>query len=29
LLISFLFFLPLLAWKTGLWQPNGEHSSNL
>lgn len=24
LLISSLFFLPLLAWKLGLWQPNGE-----
>jgi hypothetical protein len=24
LLISFLFFSPLLAWKFGLWQPNGE-----
>src|SRR5258708_5497330 len=24
LLISLLFFSPLLAWKTGLWQPNGE-----
>ena len=24
LLISILFFSPLLAWKSGLWQPNGE-----
>jgi hypothetical protein len=24
LLISLLFFSPLLAWKSGLWQPNGE-----
>jgi hypothetical protein len=24
LLISLLFFSPLLAWKFGLWQPNGE-----
>jgi hypothetical protein len=24
LLISLLFFSPLLAWKTGFWQPNGE-----
>jgi hypothetical protein len=24
LLMSLLFFLPLLGWKVGLWQPNGE-----
>ena len=24
LLISILFFSPLLAWKSGLWQPKGE-----
>jgi uncharacterized protein DUF3592 len=24
LLLSLLFFSPLLTWKTGLWQPNGE-----